>query len=35
MAVALTYDKTGSDVDAVKQRAIEIAKKVKVESKAF
>lgn len=33
MAVALTYDKIGSDVDAVKQRAIEIAKMVKVESK--
>lgn len=32
MAVALTYDKTGSNVDAVKQRAIEIAKLVKVNS---
>ncbi len=32
MAVALTYDKVGSDVDAVKQRAIEIAKMVKVSS---
>ncbi|MGZ4048166.1 MAG: formate-dependent phosphoribosylglycinamide formyltransferase [Bacteroidia bacterium] len=32
MAVALTYDKVGSNVDAVKQRAIEIAKMVKVES---
>jgi phosphoribosylglycinamide formyltransferase 2 len=33
MAVALTYDKVGSDVDAVKQRAIGIAAMVKVESK--
>jgi len=33
MAVALTYDKVGSNVDVVKQRAIEIAKMVKVESK--
>jgi phosphoribosylglycinamide formyltransferase 2 len=33
MAVALTYDKVGSNVDAVKQRAIEIAAMVKVESK--
>jgi len=33
MAVALTYDKVGSNVDAVKQRAIEIAGMVKVESK--
>ncbi|MCE9540581.1 MAG: formate-dependent phosphoribosylglycinamide formyltransferase [Bacteroidetes bacterium] len=32
MAVALTYDKVGSNVDAVKQRAIEIAAMVKVES---
>jgi hypothetical protein len=32
MAVALTYDKVGSDVNAVKQRAIEIAKMVKVEN---
>jgi len=30
MAVALTYDKPGSNVDAVKQRAIEIAKMVTV-----
>lgn len=30
MAVALAYDKPGSDVDAVKQRAIAAAKKVKV-----
>lgn len=33
MAVALAYDKVGSDVNMVKQRAIEIAKMVKVESK--
>jgi phosphoribosylglycinamide formyltransferase 2 len=33
MAVALTYDKPGSNVDAVKQRAIDIAKLIKVESK--
>lgn len=33
MAVALTYDKPGSDVNAVKQRAIEIAAMVNVESK--
>ncbi len=33
MAVALTFDKIGSDVNVVKQRAIEIAKMVKVESK--
>lgn len=33
MAVALTYDKAGSNVDAVKQRAIDIAAMVKVESK--
>lgn len=33
MAVALTYDKVGTDVNAVKQRAIEIAKMVKAESK--
>lgn len=33
MAVALTYDKTGSDVNKVKERAIGIAKEVKVESK--
>lgn len=33
MAVALTYDKVGADVDAVKKRAIEIAKEVRVESK--
>lgn len=32
MAVALTYDKVGSDVDKVKQRAIEIAKEVSVAS---
>lgn len=32
MAVALTYDKVGSNVDDIKQRAIEIAKMVKVES---
>lgn len=31
MAVALAYDKPGSDVDAVKQRAIDAAKKVKVD----
>jgi phosphoribosylglycinamide formyltransferase 2 len=31
MAVALTYDKVGSNIDAVKQRAIEIAAIVKVE----
>ncbi len=33
MAVALTYDKVGSDVNKVKERAIGIAKEVKVESK--
>ncbi len=33
MAVALTHDKVGSNVDKVKQRAIEIAAMVKVESK--
>jgi len=33
MAVALTYDKVGSNVDAVKQRAMDIAKLVRVESK--
>jgi phosphoribosylglycinamide formyltransferase 2 len=33
MAVALTYDKVGSDVDVVKKRAMEIAKMVTVESK--
>jgi len=33
MAVALTYDKVGSDVNNVKERAIGIAKEVKVESK--
>jgi phosphoribosylglycinamide formyltransferase 2 len=33
MAVALAYDSVGSNVDAVKLRAIEIAKMVKVESK--
>ncbi|MCW3103339.1 MAG: phosphoribosylglycinamide formyltransferase 2 [Bacteroidetes bacterium] len=33
MAVALTYDKPGSDVNAVTQRAIEIAAMVNVESK--
>ena len=32
MAVALTYDKIGSDVEAVKQRAIKIAGMVKVQS---
>jgi phosphoribosylglycinamide formyltransferase 2 len=32
MAVALTYDAIGSNVEAVKQRAIEIAKRVTVES---
>jgi phosphoribosylglycinamide formyltransferase 2 len=32
MAVALAYDKMGSNVDAVKQRAMDIAKMVKVES---
>ncbi|MCW3118344.1 MAG: phosphoribosylglycinamide formyltransferase 2, partial [Chitinophagaceae bacterium] len=32
MAIALAYDKVGSDVDAVKRRAIEIAKMVGVES---
>lgn len=34
MAVALTYDKVGSDVNKVKERAIGIAKMVKVESKS-
>jgi len=33
MAVALTYDKVGSDVNKVKERAIGIAKEVKVDSK--
>lgn len=33
MAVALTYDKAGSDVDKVKERAMGIAKEVTVESK--
>ncbi len=33
MAVALTYDKVGADVDAVTKRAIEIAGMIKVESK--
>ena len=33
MAVALTYDKVGSNVNEVKQRAVEIAGMVKVESK--
>lgn len=32
MGIVLTYDKLGSDVNAVKQRAIEIAKMVKVVS---
>jgi phosphoribosylglycinamide formyltransferase 2 len=32
MAVALTYDKVGSNVDAVKERAIAIAKEVSVHS---
>jgi phosphoribosylglycinamide formyltransferase 2 len=32
MAVSLTYDSVGSDVNRVKERAIEIAKMVKVES---
>jgi phosphoribosylglycinamide formyltransferase 2 len=33
MAIALTYDKIGSDADAVKQRAIEISKMVIVQTK--
>lgn len=33
MAVALAYDKVGSNVDAVKQRAIEIAKMITIISK--
>lgn len=33
MAVALTYDKVGSNVDVVKQRAIDIAAMVKIETK--
>jgi phosphoribosylglycinamide formyltransferase 2 len=33
MAVALTYDKIGSDVNKVKEKAIEIAKMITVESK--
>lgn len=33
MAVALAYDKVGSNVDTIKQRAIEIAKMIKVTSK--
>ncbi|MES1224198.1 MAG: formate-dependent phosphoribosylglycinamide formyltransferase [Bacteroidota bacterium] len=32
MGVALAYDKTGSDTDSVKQRAIAITKMIKVES---
>jgi phosphoribosylglycinamide formyltransferase 2 len=32
MAVALTYDKVGSNVDTVKKRAIEIAKMIKVDN---
>ncbi len=32
MGVVLAYDKVGSDVDKVKERAIEIAKEVRVES---
>jgi phosphoribosylglycinamide formyltransferase 2 len=32
MAVALTYDQLNADVDAVKQRAIQIAKMVTVET---
>lgn len=32
MAIALTYDKVGSDVNKVKERAMGIAKEVKVES---
>jgi phosphoribosylglycinamide formyltransferase 2 len=32
MAVALTYDKVGSNVDGVKERAIAIAKEVSVHS---
>jgi hypothetical protein len=31
MAVALTYDKVGSDVNKVKERAISIAKEVSVQ----
>jgi phosphoribosylglycinamide formyltransferase 2 len=30
MAVALTYDKVGSDVDVIKERAIEIAKMIQI-----
>lgn len=33
MAVALTYDKPGSNVDAIKERAMEIAAMIKVQSK--
>lgn len=32
MAVVLTYDKTGSNVDAVKQRAIDLSKQITVNS---
>ena len=32
MAVVVTYDKSGSDVQQVKQRAIDLAKQIKVES---
>ncbi|MBK9329661.1 MAG: formate-dependent phosphoribosylglycinamide formyltransferase [Sphingobacteriales bacterium] len=32
MGVALAYDKVGSDVDAIKERAVEIAKMIKVSS---
>ncbi len=31
MGVVLTYDQLGSDVDAVKQRAIDLAKEISVE----
>lgn len=33
MAVVLTYDKPGSDVDAIKQKAIDLAKTIKVNSR--
>jgi phosphoribosylglycinamide formyltransferase 2 len=31
MAVVLTYDKVGSDVNVVKQKAIDLAKKIQIE----
>jgi hypothetical protein len=31
MAVVLTYDHVGTDVNAVKQKAIDLAKKIQIE----